>query len=142
MPGENRVHFWQHRTDAAFGLGFEGNASDVSQRFIRRFGTILSACDIVDADGCESSILPAAAIIHKEADILRRSLLAQVATIACRLLDRDGGFENVRGWVEPYARKFLECGVGNDLDCGFEFAGGKIAEMIWILKQQFLEAAP
>jgi hypothetical protein len=95
----------------------------------------------VDVDAHQPGVLPAAAVVHKEADVLGRARLTKVTSISGRQLKGHRSLQSVRGRVEAYAGEFFECSIAKDFDFGLELALGEIAEVIGVLEQQLLEVA-
>jgi len=130
------VDLWQDRMIAAFGFGLELEARDVDQRFVERPGAVLVGRNVVNVDGCQANVFPAAAVIKKETNVLGRSRTAEITAIAKRQLYGDGGFQKILDWIVPYAGQVFVGRVADDFLYWFENLVAEIAKIVRVLSNQ------
>src|SRR5581483_12461906 len=90
-------------------------ARDVGERLLRGAGAVARVRQVVHAHARQPLVLPAAAVVEVEADVLGGAGRAEIAAVAGRPLDGDRRLEVVRLRVEADARRLLEERVADDL---------------------------
>ncbi len=105
---------------AALRLRIQLEAGHVDQGFVGVIGAVLCRRNIVDLDADHASILPARAVVQKEAHIFDGSGHAETAAVAVGKLDRDGRFQKVRLRVEADAGEFFVLCISGKLFDRFE----------------------